>query len=151
MEERIADAVIERPAQRDLASLTGSQLSHDGAVAGDLDVDDNILLAFHMDDFLAHFGLLPAVGRQVLALIVEGLDERIFNGRTDIGESPGHAAIVTDDHVGISGKRDTGDVEIAGVQVRFIPEVRHLMAEMHVIREQRLAGDGVRSGNDPVI
>src|SRR6266567_7508641 len=33
----------------------------------------------------------------------------------------------------------------------FVPEIRHLMAEVHVIREQRLAGYGVRSGHHPVV
>ena len=33
----------------------------------------------------------------------------------------------------------------------FVPEVRHLMPEVHVIRQQRPARNGVRSGDYPVV
>jgi hypothetical protein len=88
-----------------------------------------------------------------LALRIEFFDELVFDGWTDVGESPADALIVADDHEWNSGERDACDIEIAGggSQVRLEPEVGHLVIEMHIIRQKRLSGDCVLAGDDPVV
>ena len=84
-------------------------------------------------------GGFPSVRRLVLSVGVESLDVNVFDRRADIGEAPGDALVVSDDHVGHAGQGDAGDVEVAATQVRLVPKVGHLVAEVHVVREQRLA------------
>src|SRR5260370_7536323 len=84
-------------------------------------------------------------------MMVERFDKGVFDRGGDIGESPGHAAIMSDNYEGIPGKSHTGHVEIARVQVGLVPKVGHLMAEVHIVREQRLAGDRVRSRHYPIV
>ncbi len=83
-------------------------------------------------------GLLPALWCLVGSLCVEGLDEGICDGRPNIGESPRDALIVADDHVGHSGQRHSGHIGTAALvetalKMRFVPQVRHLVPEMHIV------------------
>jgi hypothetical protein len=65
---------------------------------------------------------------------------------------------VPDNYVGQSGNGETHHVKARlllcvrfDLKLRLIPDVRNVMAKMHVIREQRLAGGGVRAGDDPIV
>ena len=107
--------------------------------------------ALDADDFLAMLGLHPSLRREVLAFVVELLDENVFHRRPDIGEAPGHVAVVPDDHVGHARKGHAHDVEVSADQVRLVPGVGQAQIEVHVVRQKRLAGDGVSAGDDPVI
>src|SRR6266566_6628286 len=35
--------------------------------------------------------------------------------------------------------------------MRLVPEIWHLVVEVHVVREERLSRDGMRSGDNPVV
>src|SRR6266542_1392036 len=74
VEERIASAIVQSPAQRDLAGLSGGQFGNDRTVPGNFDIDHHIWLASHANDFAAYFRGLPAVGGLVLTLIIEVFD-----------------------------------------------------------------------------
>ena len=58
---------------------------------------------------------------------------------------------MSDDYVWHPGQRDACDIHATRAQVRFVPQVGHLVAEVHIVGKQRLAGDGVRAGDHPVI
>jgi len=48
---------------------------------------------------------------------------------------PGDALVVADDDEGHTGEGDSCDVECSAAKVSFVPEVGHLVAEVHVIGE----------------
>src|SRR5258708_39677811 len=108
-------------------------------------------LVFDVDDFGAMLRLPPALRRLIRSLCVEVLDKGVGHGRPNVRESPGDSLIVANDNVGHAGQSNSSDIEIAGLEMSLIPQVRHLMPEMHVIREQRLAGDRVSSRDYPVV
>ena len=58
-------------------------------------------------------GLLPSLGRQILSVRVESLDVNVFDRRANVGEAPGNALVVSDDHIGIAGQRDSRHIEVA--------------------------------------
>ena len=115
------------------------------------DVNAYVRLAFHFDHFVAFVWRLTTIWRPVLALTVELLHKRILDCGTYVGESPSHATVVSDNHVGIAGQRHARYFEIAGVQVSFVPQIWHLVAKMHVIGKQRLSGDSMFARDYPVI
>src|SRR5438876_5598644 len=117
----------------------------------DLDIESNFGFALHVNDFMARVRTFPAFGSEVFTVVVEILDVRICNGWAYVGESPGDPLIMADNDKGIARKRHARDIEITGSQVCFVPQVRHLVSQMHIVREQRFARDCVRSGYDPVI
>src|SRR5438105_1562921 len=100
---------------------------------------------------MADVGSFPSLRCQVLMRVIEGFDVGVFDCRTNVCEPPGDAAVVTDDDVGMTRQADSGDIETCAAQMHFVPEVGHLMAEVHVIREQRLARDRVCAGDYPVV
>src|SRR5260370_42217204 len=112
MEKRIANAIVKRPAQRDLARLPGGQFAHDWPVPPDLDSDNDIRLALHADHFAARLRLFPTFGSQVLAVVVEIFDVHVLYGWADIGEPPRHPTVMSDNHVWIAGKSHSLDIEI---------------------------------------
>ena len=158
VEERVGEGIVERPAQSQLArahrrssQLIGNEVRDDGAVAGDGDVQDHVPSVLHVNDFGAVFGLEPTVRSLVFAVLVEILDVQILHGRLDVGEAPGNALVVTDDDERHSGQRHADYIVTTAAQMRLIPKVRHLVAKVHVIREQRLPGNRMRAGDSPVI
>ena len=84
-----------------------------------------------------------------MAIRVEGFNVNVFHGWADIGEAPGDSLVVSHDHVRNSGKRDPGDVKAAAAKMGLVPQVRHLVPEMHVIGEQRLARNCVLLQRQP--
>jgi hypothetical protein len=151
IEERNPQAVIERPAQRQLALFAGDKVGDDGPVARDLHIDGHIPLSLDVNDFDSMFRLRPSFGSLIRALLVEILDVDVSDRRTDIGESPRDSLVVADDDIRHARESDAGDVERSRPQMRFVPQIRHLVAEMHIVRQQRLAGHGVRARYDPVV
>src|SRR5438105_13462765 len=100
---------------------------------------------------MADVGSFPSLGRQVLMRVIEGFDVGVLDCRTNVCEPPGDAAVVTHDDVRMTGKTDSRHIETCAAQMHFVPEIGHLVAEVHVVREQRLARDCVRAGDYPVV
>ncbi len=146
-----AQSVVERPAQRQRPRFARNQFRDDRSVTRDLHVHGHVRLALDVDHLDAMFRLHPSRRSLIRALRVEILDVNVGHGWTDVGESPRDSLVVAHDHIRHAGQRHPGNVESARVQVRLVPQVRHLVAEVHIIREQWLSGDGVRSGNHPVV
>ena len=88
-----------------------------------------------MNHLLAMFGYLPAIWRLVFVIAVEGFDVEISDGRADVGESPGDSLVVSDDDEWDSGKSYSSDVEAGRFELRFIPDVRDLVFEVHIVGE----------------
>ncbi len=86
-----------------------------------------------------------------MAIRVEGFNVNVFHGWADIGEAPGDSLVVSHDYKRNSGKRDPGDLKAAAAKMGLVPQIRHLVPEMHVIGEQRLARNCVRSRDNPVV
>ena len=114
-------------------------------------VKPDIRRAFHVDNFRSNFRPLPSARSLIFALIVKVFDKNIFHVRAQIGESPGDAAVVPHDHEWQAGKSYSSDVEVSRGQLRLVPNVGNLMAQMHVVGQQRPAADGVRSRKHPII
>src|SRR5580692_10007704 len=106
-------------------------------MAGQQYVHDPVGPALHMNYFATVLGRLPSSRCQVLASRVEGFDIDIFDGRADVGETPCDALVVSHNHVGKSWQSDAGSVEVAAgtTEMRFVPQVRHLVPQVHVVRE----------------
>ena len=131
----------------------------DVAVLGEGDVEDDVLRAADVDDlFLMEDGVPGAVGGLVFGVVAGAagvFDEDVLHVGAEVGEAPGDVVVVADDDEGDSGKGDSGDVEVAGggrgFEVGLVPDAGDAVAEVHVVREERLAGGGVGSGDDPVV
>ena len=121
----------------------------DGPVPSDPYVQRDVRLTFDVDRLGSVLRLLPALRCLVCSLRVEILDKCIGHGWPNIGEAPGDALIVADDDIGHSGQRNARHIQsarrIAALEMRFVPQVRHLVPEVHIIRQQRFPGDRVRS------
>ena len=151
VEERVGERVVERPAQGEFASLVWNEVGDDGAVPRNSNIKSHIGRALHMDDFAAMLWIAPALWRFILAGEIEIFNKEVFDRGFDVGKSPGNALVVPDNDEGHAGKCDAGYVERAALEMGFVPEVRHLVAEVHIVGEQGLSGDGVRAGDDPVV
>jgi len=110
-----------------------------------------LLTAFDVNHLNAMLRLQPPGGCLILSLRIEILYVNISDGRAHVGEAPRDALVVSDDHIRQSGQRYSRYVECPGAQMRFVPQVRHLMRKMHVICEQRFSGHSVRTGDDPIV
>ena len=121
--------------QRQLTLLVRNQAGDDGPVTRNHDIELNFRLAFDPDDLLPTLGLYPSLRCQVLTFLIELLDENVLHRGTNVGESPSHAAVVTDDDVRHAGKCDACHVELSTHQVGFVPVVRQSQFEVHVVRQ----------------
>ena len=106
-------AVIERPAQRNLPRLSGQKVRDDRPVPRDLYVQGDVRLTFDVDHLGPVRGLLPALRRLVCTLRVEVLDKCVRHRGPNISESPGDSLIVANDHVRHSGQRHSRHIQIA--------------------------------------
>ena len=162
----------DRPVQRDLPPFAGlwgandctmlcrsyleaefgrRELSDHGAMPCGQHVKPDIRRTFHVDNFRSNFRPLPSARSLIFALRIKVFDKNVFHVRAEVGESPGDAAVMADDHEWQAGKSYSSDVEFSRGQLRLVPNVGNLMAEMHVVGEQRPAADGVRSRKHPII
>ena len=151
VEERVGKGVVERPAQGQLAGLAGDQAGDDGAVAGYGDVHAHVGRVFYPDGFTAMLRRLKSCGSLVQTVCAEGFDVEVLHGRFNVGEPPGDPTIVADDDEGHPRERDAGNVEVVAVEVGRVPEVGHLVREVHIVREQWLARIRVGAGDDPIV
>ena len=94
----------------------------------------HIWLTFAVNHFAATMRFHPALGREVLSILVASLHVHVFHGWADIGKPPCNTLIVPDDDVRHTGQGHACCIESAAVQMSFVPKIRHLMSEMHVIR-----------------
>ena len=99
----------------------------------DCDLDRDVRLALHVNNFVAGLRFFPTFGCEVLAVVFEVFNVQVFHSGANISESPRDAPIVANDHVWVTGQRDSNCVESAGFQMSFIPEVRHLVSQMHIV------------------
>ncbi len=151
VEKGRAQTLVESPSQGQLPFFTGDQFRDDRSVSRAAHIQCHVWLVLDVNHLQAMFDLLQALGSLVVISVVEILDVKVFHGRPKIGEAPGDSLVMPHDHVRHSGKSHPCHVQAARPKVGLVPEVGHLMAEMHVIRQQRLAGNGVRSRNYPVV
>jgi len=83
------------------------------------------------------------------------LDVDVLYVGAEIGEAPGYVGVVADDDEGHSGKRDAGDVEVSGrnggFEIGLVPDAGDIVAEVHVVGEQRTSRRSTRAGDDPVV
>src|SRR5581483_3135755 len=149
--EGVADAIVKRPAKRDFPRLSRGKLRHDWTVTRDLHIESHIRFPLDVNYFVPNLRGFPALRREVLSLSIKCFDIRVFNCRTYVRTSPRNPPVVTDNYIGIAGQRHSSDIEISRTKVSGVPEIWHLVPEMHIVREQRLAGCGVRAGNHPVV
>ncbi len=130
-----------------------------GAVLGGGDVDGYVFAALDVDGLLLVEDRVPgAVGGFVLggwAGAAGVLDVEVLDLGAEVGEAPGDVGVVADDDEGDAGEGDSGDVKLAGggggLEVGLVPDAGDAVGEVHVVREERLAGGGVGAGDDPVI
>jgi hypothetical protein len=143
--------VVNDPPESKLAGLARNQVGDDRPMTRDHNVEVDLGLALDANDFLAVLGLHPTLGREVFTLVIELLDVDVFNRRPQIGEAPGDVPVVSNDHVRHARKGHADDIEVSADEVGFVPRVRQAQIEVHVIRQERLAGDGVSAGDGPVV
>ncbi len=130
------------------------------AVLGAEEVEDDVFAAADVDGLgMVDDGLPRAVGGLELGLAVVNtgaLDVDVLHVGAEVGEAPGDVVVVTDDDEGDAGQSDSGDMEGSaggggGFQDGLIPDAGYAVREMHVVREERLAGGGVSAGDGPVV
>src|SRR5262249_23872145 len=102
-------------------------------------------LAFDVDGFGTVLSRLPTLGSLIGTLVVEGFNVEVLHGGPDVRESPGDAAIMSDNYERKSGESHSDDVVVSRAEVRLIPKIGHLVVEVHIVREHRLRSNGVRS------
>ena len=83
-------------------------------------------------------------GARVEFLLVE-----VLHVELQVGESPGDALVMAGDDCGDSGQRNARDIEAGRPQVCHIPDARERILQMHVVREQWLAGSRTRARDGP--
>ena len=143
--------VVQRPAQRQLADFAWDKFSNDRTMSRERHIYQDIRFILYTNQFLTMLWRLPSVWREVLTIRIESLNIDVFNGRTDVGEAPRDTLIVSHNDVRQAGQRNPRNVEVAAAEMSFVPQVRHLVPKMHVVRKQRLARNRVRSRHDPVV
>src|SRR5581483_1006332 len=147
----IVQPIVESPTQGEKSLLAGDKLGDDGSVPRDGHVNRRVGLVLYVDDLAAVFEITPTLRGQILSLVVDCFNVEVLDGWPDVGESPTDALVVSDNHKGQAGQTHAGHIEIAAAQVHFVPEIWHLVVQVHIVRQQRLSCDGMRSGDDPVI
>src|ERR1700756_1360693 len=111
--ERIVNGVVEGPAQGQLSGFTGYEFADGWPVAGDHDLNGNVRFPLDVNHFLPVLRIAPAVGREVLAAVVEMLNVDILDRGTDVGETPGNALIMAHYHKRRAWQGDPDDIELA--------------------------------------
>ncbi len=144
--------------------VRGEEAGDDGglhvAVLGAEDVEDYVFAAADVDGLgVVEDGVPGAVGGLELARAGGGAGSfyvDVLNVGAEVGEAPGDVVVVADDDEGSSGKCYSGDVEGGsggswGFEGGLVPDAGDAVVEVHVVREERLAGGGVGAGDGPVV
>ena len=106
----------------------------------------------HMDGLLLVLHRMPcAVGSLILVLPVGVLHVDILGIAVERGKSPGDVLVVPCDDQGQPGHGDARHVESGGLEIGFVPDIRNLLLQMHVVREHGAPARRSRSGNNPLI
>src|SRR4029077_14650464 len=116
------------------AALPWHQFGDNWSMPREHYIQGDIRLALYANDLAAMFRLFPPIRRNVLSARVERLDINIFHRRADIGESPRYPLIVSHDYEGNSRQRETCHVEITRAKMGFVPQIGHLVPQVHIIR-----------------
>src|SRR6202049_3799960 len=134
IEKHEAHAVLQGPAQCDLARLARQCFRDDRPVTRCYHVQNYVWLSFDVNCFLTVPRLNPSRRRLVLPLSIELFDVEIFDSRANVGKSPPNALIVADYDKRNARDRNPGGIELAArcSQPRRIPKIGHLVVEMHV-------------------
>ena len=160
---RDVGGIVDGPAEGEGALFVGEERGDEGrgvgAVLGGGDIEDDVGAVADVDDLaLVEEGVPGAVGGLVLgggAGAAGVLDVEVLHVGAEVGEAPGDVVVVADDDEGIAGEGDSGGVEVAGgrggLEVGCVPDAGDAVVEVHVVREQRLAGGGAGSGDGPVV
>ena len=98
-------------------------------------IKNNIRLIQYVDDLAPMFCRLPPIRSKKFAITALLFDDNILNRRTDVGEAPRDPLVVPYDHVRHTGQRNASHIEFAEAQVGFVPKIRNLMPQMHVVRQ----------------
>ena len=117
VEEHQSHAVLQRPAQGNLARLARKQFGNDRSVPRGNHVERHIRLSFDANRFLPVLRIDPSCRSLVLPLRIELLDEVVFHSRPNVGESPADALVVAHNNEWNSRQRNAGNVEVAGLSV----------------------------------
>ncbi len=150
--QRVEGSVVERPLQRDGARFLGEDRIEQRPVGGGLHVERDIRAAAYVNHFMIHgHGLPTAIGGLVVALAVEFFHVKVLHVGKQRGEAPGHMLVVPGNYKRHTRQRDSGSVVSGGAQVGHEPDVGLRQAQVHVVREQRLAAGRVLAGDDPVV
>ena len=134
VKEGNAHAIVKCPTQCQRPRLARDKIRDDRSMAGKLNINVDVRLALDVNNLLPVLGLHPSLGSLIRALIVKVLDVNVSHGRAHVGEAPRHALVVAHNHVWQPRQRYTRNVECGTVQVRLIPQVRHLVTKVHIIR-----------------
>ena len=123
------------------------------AVASGPDRKAHVYCGAHVDVLLVHFGVNPAALHQVFVRVagVERLEVQVLDVGAGVGHSPRDPVVVTDDHEGSAGQADAGHVQTRRLELNLVPDAGHAVAQMRVVREQRLARLRVRATDHPVV
>ena len=126
---------------------------YDRSVPRDRDGEMVIALVADLDDLIAYIRIHPLAVVQILLRVVriEALDVEILNVGRRVGHAPGDMFIVTNDDKRQPGKADAGYIESGRLEMNHVPDAGDAVAEMGIVRQQRLTGFRVRSIHNPVI
>ena len=124
------------------------------AVHRGADREGERVLAGDLDRLGAPLERLPLLAALV-ALAVDGLEVEVGDVGPEVREAPGDLLVVADDHAGEAGEGEARDVEravvvdLGAVQAHLVPDARQRRREVRVVGQDRLAGRGVVSVDDP--
>ena len=106
-----------------------------------------------MDHFVKRLRFFPSAVYAVFVRNsgIESLDVQILNVGAVVGESPGDAVIVTDDHERCSGKRKACNIPSRGGEMNLVPDRGNAQLEVCIVGEQRFSGGGVRAADNPIV
>src|SRR6202158_5379675 len=82
---------------------------------------------------------------------VEGFDVQVLHIGAIVGESPGDAIVVANDHERGARQSEAFDVPARGGDVDFVPDGREHQLQVRIVGEQRLSGCGVRAADHAVV
>ena len=124
-----------------------------GAVAGRADRQLDVGPALDADRLLARLKRLRAVGRQVFPRVgrVDRLDEQVLRVGVGSGDAPGDMVVLAEQHDRRAGHGRALQPAVGRDDPGEVPQNRRPKAEMRVVGEDRLAGDGARAGDDPFV
>ena len=124
----------------------------DRTVAGDHHLLEHVGRALDVDDLAQPPGRLePALGAESIGRRgVELLDDQVLAVGEGIGESPGDALVVADDHERHPGHGHAGRLEVLpGPDVRRVPDRGHPRDQVRIVAEDRPARRRPLAGDDP--